>query len=369
MDIEIQMRLKKYKTMYYKELNGKNLIGIKNLVDIYDIYKIDDFEFINIYDKDFINNIHNKNFSYCIFSNCTFSNLKFLNCNFKGVIFCNCNFQNIEFIGCDFYNESISIVDDECLLNDVSFINSNLRNSMFLKSRSEFINIIKSDFTNSIFKSLVINQMKIKDSDLSSIKILKSEINELKFEDKNLTILNTESDFSGIVLNSMYKKSYHNVSNIYKIISDKFKENNLYECASDYNYLSKYNKNKSLSGIKRFNYTISWILCGYGEKPIYSLITSIEIIIIFGIIYMFTGINVDTQIIDYSNFIKEGIYSDTLIMDFTKSLYFSVTTFTTVGYGDITPIGFSIFLSAIEMFLGLSMMGIWTASLAKKLTK
>lgn len=50
-------------------------------------------------------------------------------------------------------------------------------------------------------------------------------------------------------------------------------------------------------------------------------------------------------------------------------LYFSTVTFTTVGYGDITPVNISIFLSGVEMFLGLTMMGIWTATLARKITR
>ena len=50
-------------------------------------------------------------------------------------------------------------------------------------------------------------------------------------------------------------------------------------------------------------------------------------------------------------------------------LYFCTVTFTTVGYGDITPVNISIFLSGVEMFLGLTMMGIWTATLARKITR
>ena len=49
-------------------------------------------------------------------------------------------------------------------------------------------------------------------------------------------------------------------------------------------------------------------------------------------------------------------------------LYVS-SVFTTVGYGDITPVNISIFLSGVEMFLGLTMMGIWTATLARKITR
>ena len=49
--------------------------------------------------------------------------------------------------------------------------------------------------------------------------------------------------------------------------------------------------------------------------------------------------------------------------------YFSLATFTSVGYGDIFPIGYSILLSCLEMILGVTMMGVWTATLARKITR
>ena len=58
-----------------------------------------------------------------------------------------------------------------------------------------------------------------------------------------------------------------------------------------------------------------------------------------------------------------------ILVDFLEALYFSLVTFTTVGYGDIIPVGVSIILSSIEMILGVTMVGIWTATLARKITR
>jgi hypothetical protein len=89
---------------------------------------------------------------------------------------------------------------------------------------------------------------------------------------------------------------------------------------------------------------------GYGEKPTYALISSLLFIFLFGIIY----------------------YCGDLITDssFSSSLFFSIVTYTTVGYGNNTPkCALGEIVCSTEMFLGVTFIAIWTATLIRKMIR
>lgn len=164
---------------------------------------------------------------------------------------------------------------------------------------------------------------------------------------------------------TFYLKSYK----VYKNIQAKFEQNGLFNNAGEYYYLSKCMDRNNLKGINKIKSYIFWALCGYGERSTYALIISLEILLIFTIAYMFLGLNINGKIINYSICFIFNLPMDNLILDFFYSLYFSIVTFTAVGYGDITPIGYSIVVSALEMVLGVTMVGLWTATLARKIIR
>jgi voltage-gated potassium channel Kch len=64
------------------------------------------------------------------------------------------------------------------------------------------------------------------------------------------------------------------------------------------------------------------------------------------IIFLFAG----TYISNPEDFIH---INNNQILDFEEAIYFSTITITTVGYGDITPIGINRIFAALEAFLGM----------------
>ena len=387
-NIELENRIDNHKKNYYSELKSynsgffkyKNNTSEKSTLNIEEDYHIDDRQkilFTNIENKTIkgseskdLNIISYLKLEYNNFKKCKFKDLIFKDCIFNGNTFVKCVFENVLFENCRFYkSENINIFLDECIFINSVFKNSNLESIVFKDSRINNLKFIESTLENAIFSNMYISNNKISDCNCKGLKIIDSSIEKFKFEDKNITKLDEYVFIDTIKLDKKYKKSYEEASKVYKNISKKLKENNLVNHASEYYYLSKCIENKSLTGMDKAYSTMYWLLCGYGERPTYALITSLEIIFAFAFLYMFTGLCIDGVNVSYGDIFSTGFPQRNMITDLMSCLYFSIVTFTTVGYGDITPINVSVFLSGVEMFLGLTMTGIWTATLARKITR
>ena len=57
------------------------------------------------------------------------------------------------------------------------------------------------------------------------------------------------------------------------------------------------------------------------------------------------------------------------LMGYLTCVYYSIVTFTTLGYGDFTPDGISRPLSAMQAFTGAFMMAMFVAVFSKKMTR
>ena len=54
-------------------------------------------------------------------------------------------------------------------------------------------------------------------------------------------------------------------------------------------------------------------------------------------------------------------------LEFLEALYFSVVTFTSLGYGDISPLGISRFFAASEALLGVFMISLFVVVFTRKM--
>ncbi len=99
------------------------------------------------------------------------------------------------------------------------------------------------------------------------------------------------------------------------------------------------------------------LLFGYGERPVRVLLASALVIIICAIFYSQPA---------------ALIYRDgQIVPSFTQSLYFSVTTFTTLGYGDLYPSadGLCRQLAMAEAITGGFLMALFVVCLAKRFSR
>lgn len=116
---------------------------------------------------------------------------------------------------------------------------------------------------------------------------------------------------------------------------------------------------------KRFVSKLIDIFCGYGEAPLRIVGLSIIIILICALLYSFTGLNYQGSLYQISSTQSLGENISLLI----SSLYFSVVTFTTLGYGDFNPVGISRAIAAIEAFTGSFTIALFVVVFVKKMTR
>lgn len=107
------------------------------------------------------------------------------------------------------------------------------------------------------------------------------------------------------------------------------------------------------------------LFCGYGEAPLRIIGLSMIIILVCAIIYAFTGLSFQDSVQAVSS--KQTLEQNLAL--FASSLYYSVVTFTTLGYGDFTPVGISRAIAAIEAFTGSFTIALFVVVFVKKMTR
>ena len=107
------------------------------------------------------------------------------------------------------------------------------------------------------------------------------------------------------------------------------------------------------------------LFCGYGEEPSRVVIFSLLIILTFSLIYFSLGITDGANTIQFSSDLS--LFEN--LKNITYTTYFSVVTFTTLGYGDLTPTGWARSFAAIEAFLGSFTLALFVVVFVKKMTR
>ncbi len=171
-------------------------------------------------------------------------------------------------------------------------------------------------------------------SKLANIKIWGGSFNPI-IQDCALFEVNIEND-KALIDNNHYayktlKKIYSNQGEDDKAKHYFIKEN-------------EYIRNKA-KGWDFFTKSLSYYYWEYGRKPHRIIYLSIAIIFIFGFIYWLNSDLIALNSSKISNF------------NLADSFYFSTTTFTTLGYGDLSPLSWLRIFSSIEAFLGVVNMG------------
>lgn len=112
----------------------------------------------------------------------------------------------------------------------------------------------------------------------------------------------------------------------------------------------------------------SWLVdlfSGYGEKPLNVVLFSLGLIVVCALLYFLVGVWHGDLALGLA--LERGWRAN--LEDLAACLYYSVVTFTTLGYGDITPHGLARPLAAFEAFAGSFTMALFVVVFVKKMTR
>ena len=308
------------------------------------------------------------------FKSASFSEVKFRGATFKGEAY----FKDAIFISkADFSDTTISerfilIPDDSKTVTTIDFYGTYFSDSARIKadmSKCSFANsnIERVDMTDSIW---IADDDKPKKSFSAFYERIRNKVGLSE------TPIIIWEEYQGEL-----KDNWKELEGIYRRLKQSYQKYGDTSTAGKFYYQEMECKRKQLKGIdKHFWYLFYKTLCGYGEKPFRVIWASGFIILASSILFLYWGIellgsevsNLPARLIDYNlslNFQWVIMNYEKVIRDWLECLYTSVITFTTLGYGDVHPIGFSRIVASVEAGFGIIMTALFIFVFTRKMLR
>lgn len=325
--------------------------------------------------------ISNKDILCSIFDKCNFTNIKFKDCKFIGCYFVECNFAGggVSFDNCTFIKEeseklptlnqkdNFSCEFKECNIYG-KFLNCALNYVIFSKCKIENTSFELSDLSSSIIINSELSMAIFIDVNLTGAKIVSTYIEDLEFRDKNISKIDEKTFVDKIDIRKGTREEYEGIYTVYENLANKFKQNTLNNNFGEYYYLCQNIQRKTLKPLPKLVSFLNYATCGYGERPLFAVYSSLVIILFFSFLYLFIGVDIDGKVVIY-NFQNFNFDVFKFGNDFNECLNLSVGMFAGVGFNNAQPLPMAYMASNIEMLLGIIMMGIGIGTLTKKLVR
>lgn len=241
-------------------------------------------------------------------------------------------------------------------LTGTSFKNANLASVDF-----DGAHLMRSDLSGASLWHAVFKDTHLVEANLQGADLLKAEFCRVKLWHARLENAQHLSRHSFIGKRPIDERGALSASETYRNLKQYFISAGRYDDASWASFKQMQLERKSLLQNRKIAYIPSLLmgaLCGYGEKPYRVIFSSLLMVILYAITFFSLGI------------LKTPPDIGTGALKFWDYLYFSIITFTTVGFGDLTPKLIPLFqlLAGSEAFIGAFMMGLFVFTLARRYT-
>jgi hypothetical protein len=261
--------------------------------------------------------------------------------------------------------EDDGFTEEIAILSNIHFEGAILKHSNFQDGKIHDCYFEDADLYHASFRNATLNTCKFIQTnctgiDLQGAKLISCDFLDAKIKDVTTSsaIVDQKTTF-GPELKSEKEGNFHFASIEYKQIKEMYKNSSLHQIADKYHYKGMCAKRK-LIDIKNparwINYLFGDLLCKYGTSFVRVLGASVIIMLVCAFLYTING-----SLLFHNEPLE--------IHSFWNSLYFSIVTFTTLGYGDYHAIGLMRFVAATESFVGAALMALFTVIVARNIIR
>lgn len=254
-------------------------------------------------------------------------------------------------------------LEELAVLSTVHFEGANLKHTNFTEGKILNCNFENAILEHSEFRTATLNGCDFTEADLDGANFHGTKLVNCTFTNasiKDVSLNNTfidEKTHFGKTLKSENEGSFHFASVEYKQIKEMYKNSSLHNQADFYHYKEMVAKRRSskVTSLKRWlNFFFGDLLCKYGTSYLRVFLWCLITVFSFAVGFDNHGLASDGQAVENT---------------FGDAFYFSLVTFTTLGYGDFHAIGNMRFLAGAESFMGVVLMSLFTVIVARKIIR
>jgi len=276
--------------------------------------------------------------------------------------------RGINLAGFDF---RVPVLEDEsgfeeelAILSYIHFEGATLKHSTFQDGKVHDCFFENSDLSHSNFKGAALNTCSFHGTDMTGALLGGSNLINCNFTDTTIrdinfsTVLTDQNTIFSQKLKDEKEENYHLASVQYKQIKEMYKNSSLHSQADVYHYREMVSRRKTMkwyNPLRIMNLIFADLTCKYGTSIVRILLWIAGTVTAFALLYW------AMQNVLYHN--------SPTVLSFLDSMYFSLITYATVGYGDIHPIGDYRLLAGLEGMIGVILTSLFTVIVARRIIR
>ena len=254
--------------------------------------------------------------------------------------------------------------EEMAILSYIHFEGAILKHATFQDGKIHDCFFEDADISHTNFKNAALNTCNFVGGDatgvlLSGASFINCNFHDTKIHEVNMSaVLTDQTTVFSKKLKDEEEKNYHIASIQYKQIREMYKNSSLHKQADYYHYREMVCRRKQMSIHNPFrwlSFIFADLTCKYGVSIFRIVVWMLGVISLFALLYY------TLQNINY--------YNDHVHLSLADSLYYSLITYTTIGYGDFHPVGIYKIFSAIEGLLGVILTSLFTVIVARRIIR